>query len=259
MTIATFSLVASAWTSTRITGVRARASSTSSSITSNIATAGERKSEPITLITATLVPSSAAATVSPRPGRRRDVRGPDHPLGGLEVAVDLGAPPGVVAERDHVCACGEHPGGELGRDPDAVGEVLAVDDAERGAELFAQPAQPLLDGPTPGAPTTSPTKRIFSEPRARPQAHRQRHVVARILRVAGECLALDGCQVDDDADLRSRLRDRGADRQRRVGAEVCERDDDRRRGVGRMSIRAPYVPLASTKSVIPTTVPSTGA
>ena len=46
----------------------ARASSTSSSITSNIATAGERKSDPITLITATLVPSSAAATVSPRPG-----------------------------------------------------------------------------------------------------------------------------------------------------------------------------------------------
>jgi hypothetical protein len=44
----------------------------------------------------------------------------------------------VVAERDHVCARGEDSGGELGRDPDPVGEVLAVDDAERGPELLPQ-------------------------------------------------------------------------------------------------------------------------
>ena len=53
----------------------------------------------------------------------------------------------MVAERDHVCAGSEKPGGELGRDADSVGEVLAVDDAERGAELLPQPAQPLLDRP----------------------------------------------------------------------------------------------------------------
>ena len=56
----------------------------------------------------------------------------------------------MVAERDHVRAGGEEPGGELGRDPDAVRRVLAVDDAERRAELLAQPAQPFLDRTAPG-------------------------------------------------------------------------------------------------------------
>jgi hypothetical protein len=62
----------------------------------------------------------------PAAGRElREVRGPDHALGGLEIAVDLGATPGVVAERDHVRARGQNPGGELRGDPDAVGEVLS--------------------------------------------------------------------------------------------------------------------------------------
>ncbi len=65
---ATFSLVASAWTSTTITCACSRASSTRSSISSNIETAGDMKSEPSTLITATGVPSAAGRTVSPRPG-----------------------------------------------------------------------------------------------------------------------------------------------------------------------------------------------
>jgi hypothetical protein len=53
----------------------------------------------------------------------------------------------VIAERDHVGASGEDAGRELGGDPDAVRGVLAVDDAERRAELLPQPAQPLLDRP----------------------------------------------------------------------------------------------------------------
>ena len=53
----------------------------------------------------------------------------------------------MVAERDHVRAGGQNPVGELGRDPDSVRDVLAVDDAERGAELLPQRAQPLLERP----------------------------------------------------------------------------------------------------------------
>jgi hypothetical protein len=44
----------------------------------------------------------------------------------------------VVAQRDHVGTCGEQPIGELGGDAGAVGDVLAVDDADVRAELFAQ-------------------------------------------------------------------------------------------------------------------------
>jgi hypothetical protein len=56
----------------------------------------------------------------------------------------------VVAERDHVGACGQEARRQLRRDPDAVGSVLAVEDAERDAELVLQLRQPLLDGPSPG-------------------------------------------------------------------------------------------------------------
>jgi hypothetical protein len=58
----------------------------------------------------------------------------------------------VVPERDHVCAGGQDPGGELGRDPDAVRRVLAVDDADARAELLAQRTQPFFQGtPARGA------------------------------------------------------------------------------------------------------------
>ena len=51
----------------------------------------------------------------------------------------------MVAERDHVRAGGEQPLRELRRDPDSVGDVLAVEDAEGDIELFAQARQPFLD------------------------------------------------------------------------------------------------------------------
>jgi hypothetical protein len=56
----------------------------------------------------------------------------------------------VVAERDHVGTRGQEPRRQLRRDPDAVGGVLAVEDAERDAELVLQPRQALLDGPPTG-------------------------------------------------------------------------------------------------------------
>ena len=74
-----------------------------------------------------------------------EVRRPDEPLAAGEVGDDLAPPPGVVPEREHVDARREQLVGELGRDPDAVGGVLAVGDAEVDVELLAQPRQPLLD------------------------------------------------------------------------------------------------------------------
>jgi hypothetical protein len=62
----------------------------------------------------------------------------------------------VVAERDHVSARRQHPLRELRRDADAVGEVLAVQDAEVGAELVAEAGEALLDRPSSGAPDHVP-------------------------------------------------------------------------------------------------------
>ena len=58
----------------------------------------------------------------------------------------------MVAERDHVCSSGEQLVGEFRGDPCAVGDVLAVDDADVGAELVAQPGQAFFDG-TPAGDT----------------------------------------------------------------------------------------------------------
>jgi len=69
---AIFSLVASAWTSTRTSRVSAVAAVTSSSITSNIAVAGCRNSEPRTLITARRAPFEVGTTTRPRPGDERE-------------------------------------------------------------------------------------------------------------------------------------------------------------------------------------------
>ena len=228
---ATFSLVASAWTSTTIASACARASSTSPSITSNMSVDGERKSEPMTLITATFDPSAASATASPRAGRRGgEVRGPDDPLGAGEVRVDLLPPPGVVAERDHVRARGEEALGELRRDPDAVGDVLAVQDAERRRR-----------GPRAGR-AGAPRRRCGrpSRPRLRRRGSSARY---RIDSVAAGCtssdtlfpaswvwrarrLVLDPREVEQNADLGAARRDAGADRERRIGAQVRQRDDD---------------------------------
>jgi hypothetical protein len=56
----------------------------------------------------------------------------------------------VVPERHDVRAGGEQLVGELAGDAGAVRRVLAVDDAEVGAELLAQRRQSLLDGAPAG-------------------------------------------------------------------------------------------------------------
>jgi hypothetical protein len=51
----------------------------------------------------------------------------------------------MVAKRDDVGARREQAVRELRRDPDAVGDVLAVQDAEVGLNLLAEAGQALLD------------------------------------------------------------------------------------------------------------------
>jgi hypothetical protein len=58
----------------------------------------------------------------------------------------------VVPERDHVDARGEQLVGELRRDAEPVGRVLAVGDDEIEVELFTKARQPLLDGAQAWAP-----------------------------------------------------------------------------------------------------------
>jgi len=70
--------------------------------------------------------------------RAQVVGGPDDPLLLVEVGVDLAAAVGVVAERDDVDAAVEELVGELRRDPEPAGDVLAVDHDEVRRMLRAQ-------------------------------------------------------------------------------------------------------------------------
>ena len=76
---------------------------------------------------------------------RPRVRGTDDALARVEVRADAVAAERVVAERDRVRARRKQLVGELAGDARAVGDVLAVDDAEVDVELLAQAGQPLLD------------------------------------------------------------------------------------------------------------------
>jgi hypothetical protein len=67
-----------------------------------------------------------------------EVRGTDDAVTRLEVCSDVVAAPGVVAERDRVGTGREQLVRELGGDPDAVRDVLAVHDADVGVELVAE-------------------------------------------------------------------------------------------------------------------------
>jgi hypothetical protein len=73
--------------------------------------------------------------------RAQVVRGADDPRLVVEVRVDLLAVVRVVAERDRVDAGAEQLVGDLRRDPEPAGDVLAVDDDERGVVALAQTGQ----------------------------------------------------------------------------------------------------------------------
>ena len=56
----------------------------------------------------------------------------------------------MVAERDRIDAGGQHLVRELRRDPHAVREILAVQDAEVDVQLVAQGGETVLHGPPAG-------------------------------------------------------------------------------------------------------------
>jgi hypothetical protein len=76
----------------------------------------------------------------------QEVRGAQDPVVIVEVADDLGAVVGVVAQRDDVDAGREQLVGDLRRDPEPARYVLAVDDHERVAVRLAQPWQQREQG-----------------------------------------------------------------------------------------------------------------
>ena len=88
---------------------------------------------------------------SPRCERRR-VRRSQDAVGRVEVRRDLGAAERVVPERDGVDSGREQAVGEPRRDPDPVGDVLPVRDADVDLELSAQRRQALLERLPAGGP-----------------------------------------------------------------------------------------------------------
>jgi len=76
---------------------------------------------------------------------------PQDPLLVVEVRVDLLAVIGVVAERDDVDARGEELVGDLRRDPEAAGDVLAVHDDERRRVALAERRQQAEERAPPDA------------------------------------------------------------------------------------------------------------
>ena len=160
---ATFSLVASAWKSTstwstlpasspsaRVDLGERRASGAQEHVAAEV---HDPEAHAVALDDAQAVPGLVAQVV---------VRAQDRVVL-VEVAVDLAAVVGVVAERDDVDARGEQLVGDLRRDAEAAGGVLAVDDDERrlrGAR--AGPAAAPSSVRLPSEPTTSPTNRMVA-------------------------------------------------------------------------------------------------
>ena len=119
--------------------------------------AGSRYSDPRTLITATGLPSAAGTIARPRPGApAAKFAGLTIAARGLEIRRDLGAAPGVVAERDRIGPGRQQLLGEARGDPDPVSGVLAVDDAEVDSELGAELLEAVLDDFPAGAPDDVP-------------------------------------------------------------------------------------------------------
>jgi hypothetical protein len=82
----------------------------------------------------------------------REVRGSHDARLGVDPRREIGAPPCVVAEGDRVRAELEQLARELRRQPDAVGGVLAVHDAEVDVELVAQAFEPRFQRRSPRHP-----------------------------------------------------------------------------------------------------------
>jgi len=158
---ATFSLVASACTSTTTTGVVARASSTSSSTISHMLCAGSRKSEPSRLTTATKVPCRPSTTVSPRPGAEtwkfagRTIFGDEARYGPISSRLQAWLPrvsASAPAASSRSARRGVIP------TPFATFSPLTMHAST--SSRSRRPGSRASTASRPGRPTTSPTKRI---------------------------------------------------------------------------------------------------
>ncbi len=162
---ATFSLVASAWKSTTRRACVARASSTSSSTIGERMTRTFRKSAPWRFTTATGGPSVGLDDGNAR-GRAR--RGPPRFAGRMTRGLRSSTSKRSRRRQTwfpvvmHVGARGEELVGELRGQAGAVGRVLAVHDAEIGAELLVGASgRRASTARRPAGPKTSARKRIF--------------------------------------------------------------------------------------------------
>ena len=157
--------------------------------------------------------------------------------------------PDVIAGRDDVGSRLEEARRQLGRQTDPVRRVLAVHDAEVGFEVVPELREAIGHRSAPGGAEDVADEEQLQRVRfcsassgarqCRGRLHLDVHVLAVVLRVAGEPGPLDVREVDDVADLRRAGGDGRADRERRVGPEVRERDDDPGEPEGWMSIRTP--------------------
>src|SRR5262249_30333794 len=173
---------------------------------------------------------------------------------------DLAPPPGVIPERDHIRPGAEYRVRELRCDPDAVRDVLAVDDAEVDVALVANRAKVFLDRPSSGA-----AEHIGDEedPQGKPTVaagftSSATWLPASCVNRASACFST--CErsitrpifVFDAATVEPTVS---------AGSGVSCVNDTTSDGAadGWMSICEPYTRPLRTKSVTPVTVPSTGA
>ena len=227
--IATFSLVASPWKSRKTTGAaRARLlDERVDHLPRRDRRVEEELAEEIEHRDAHAVPRlDDGHPVARR--QRALVRGTDDAVARREVAADAAAAVRVVAERHDVGAGGEELVGELRRDPDSVGDVLAVDDREVGVVALPQRRQVLLHGAAAGgADDVGEEEDVQPVVTTGAGANFDRDVVAAVVRVLRECLLLDAREVDHGAELRRAAHDRAPDRERRICRELRHRDDER--------------------------------
>src|SRR5207237_4249083 len=195
-------------------------------------------------------------------GRARSGRGsrPDHALRRLEVGGDPRPPPDVVSERDHVRAGREQPLGELRRDPDAVGDVLAVQDAEADPELLAKLGQPRLDRPPPGRADDVGDEEDpqGTESEAAGWTSSETWLPAsRVYRASASCSTLERSRTVPIFDVPAATEEPTvSDGSARTWVSDTIEDGTL---VGWMSIRTPNLGPLTTLSVRPVIVPSTGA
>ena len=165
---------------------------------------------------------------APRSGSL-EVGRPDDRPGRCEVGPDLLAAPRVVPEGQRVGAGGQQPFRQPRRDPHAVRDVLAVDDAEIDVETLADPREQRLDRVTAGPPDHVADEQ--DPHRLRQRAGRRidgdGDVVAAVGGVQAKACLSTEAMFDRRAELRGRGEHGSADRDRRVGPDVHHRDHHR--------------------------------